>query len=192
MVSDDSSCHDIDDKSKTSSSQKTSPSIIEANSSAVSSGTGPALYSTKLSGDTLAGVSSLPSESTIEPNSSPSDSSGSDPSSLLQTTPPSNPPSSQDPSEASREPPSTDPSSGPESTGLSSRSNDESNQTEMGPHPAVEDVTQYIYDERQCLAHLKKLPTVQWFASHLLCTHVDEAHRWLIVSDIIFLLLFKN
>ena len=158
------------------SSDDTLPSIITLDSSKIE----PKLQSTRLNKTDAASDPSLPSDSSIEPNSGPTDSSDSNvPSSSLRTTGPSTGPSTDLPG-STVEPPSTDASEPSESNELSSHSSDAMNVTEIGPHKA-DDVTQYIYDERQCLAHLNKLPTAQWFSSHLLCQHVDEAHKWLTV-----------
>ena len=157
----------------------TLPSIVTMESSKIDK----KLQSTHIHRADTSNNPSILSESTIEPCSDPTYSSGSDvPSSSLRTTGLSNG-SSTDPTGSTISPPSTDPSDPSESNELSTHSSDDMNVTEMGPHKA-DDVTQYIYDERQCLAHLNKLPTAQWFSSHLLCQHVDEAHKWLTVSII--------
>ena len=160
-------------------SDDTLPSIITLDSSKVE----PKLQSTQLVKNGTSEGLELPSDSTIEPNSDPTFSTDSGaPSTSLQTTGKTIG-SSVGPTGSTVNPPSTDPSGSSEPSELSTHSSDDMNVTEMGPHKA-EDVTQYIYDERQCLAHLRQLPTAQWFSSHLLCQHVDEAHKWLTVSTL--------
>ena len=122
----------------------------------------PVLQSTQLSGNTSAGVPSLPSDylhdsenygthskhSTIEPASSDATEPGSDP-------------------------------SGPP---MSSR-DDSALRSEMGPHPEHDvtdrllDNSEVIYNERQGLAQLARLPSTQWLSGHLSGTFRSSSHR---------------
>ena len=129
----------------------------------------PVMQSTRVSENTSDGISSLPSDylHDSENYGVPSKHSSHDPSSS-----------------------GSDPSSNP-SVPLSSR-NDSTLHTEIGPHPRF-DVTErllenseVIYNERQGVAQLSRLPSTQWISGHLSCVYRSSAHRLMTVSTSTF------
>ena len=132
----------------------------------------PVMQSTQVSGNTSDGISSLPSDYLHDSENYGAPSNG----------------SSNDPST-----PGSDPSSNP-SEPLSSR-DDSTLHTEIGPHPRM-DVTErllenseVIYNERQGVSQLSKLPSTQWISGHLSCVYRSAAHK---LMTVIIRIIFKR